>query len=186
MNGHVVSESAENIFHLLVYYCQNQDRVTQDTEHSIVTLVNIRALRGQHELEKDWDSTITEYVKPVFKDMTKTFKMIEELLSKARGASGVPLNYVIRTYFPPAEVADNPVTNYTSKDADMIDRVPIFLELGVGDEEMGLFHEIFQVDQKKVYDILFTIFSATEAWVYSKNSCKYKRGRKIFLDLYAH
>ena len=100
MNGHVVSESAENIFHLLVYYCQHQDLVTQDTDHSIVTLVNIRALRGQHELEKDWDSTITEYVKPVFKDMTKTFKMIEELLSKARGDSGFPLNYVIRTYFP--------------------------------------------------------------------------------------
>ena len=68
----------------------------------------------------------------------------------------------------------------------MISRAPILLELGVGDEEMGPFHDIFQVDQKKVYDILFTVFSATEAWVYSKTSRKEKLGRKLFLDLYAH
>ena len=54
----------------------------------------------------------------------------------------------------------------------MIACAPFWLELGVGDEEMGPFHDIFQVDQKKVYDILFTIFSATEAWVYSKTSLK--------------
>ena len=51
---------------------------------------------------------------------------------------------------------------------------------------MGPLHDIFQVNQKKVYDILFTIFSATEDWVYSKTSCKEKWGRKIFLALYAH
>ena len=51
---------------------------------------------------------------------------------------------------------------------------------------MGLFHDIFQVKQKKVYNILFSIFSATEYWVYSKTSRKEKRGRKIFLDLYGH
>ena len=56
----------------------------------------------------------------------------------------------------------------------------------MGDEETGPFNDIFQVNQKKVYDILFTIFSATEAWVYSKISCKDKRGRKLFLALYAH
>ena len=56
----------------------------------------------------------------------------------------------------------------------MIARAPILLELGVIDEEMGPFHDIFQVDQKKFYNILFTIFSATEAWVYSKTSCKEK------------
>ena len=61
-----------------------------------------------------------------------------------------------------------------------------FLELGVGDEEMGPFHYIFQVDQKKVYDILFTIFSATGDWVYLKTSFKDKRGRKLFLALYVH
>ena len=55
-------------------------------------MVNIFALHGQRELEKDWDLTITEYFKPVFKDMTKTFEMIEELLIKARVSSGVPLN----------------------------------------------------------------------------------------------
>ena len=42
---------------------------------------------------------ITEYVKPFFEDITKTFKMIKELLSKARGDSRAPLNYVIRTDF---------------------------------------------------------------------------------------
>ena len=33
---------------------------------------------------------------------------------------------------------------------------------------------------------MFTVFSVTEAWVYSKTSHKEKRGRKLFLDLYAH
>ena len=51
---------------------------------------------------------------------------------------------------------------------------------------MGPLHGIFQVKQKKVYAILFTIFSATEAWVYLKTSRKEKRTRKIFLALYAH
>ena len=96
--------------------------------------MNLRALRGQRDIEKDWDSAITEYVKPVFKDMPNKFEMIEELLSKARGASGFPLNYVIRNDFSPAYGADNPGTNYTSKDTEMIAREPILLELGVGDE----------------------------------------------------
>ena len=44
--------------------------------------------------------TIMEYVKPVLKDILNKFEIIKELLSKARGTSGVPLNYVIRTDFP--------------------------------------------------------------------------------------
>ena len=117
-----------------MYYCQNQDRVTQDTNHSLVTLVNICALCGQRELEKDWYLTITEYVKPVFKDMSKTFEMIEELISKARGAPGITLSCVISTYFFPANGADDPGSNYTPKYAEMIARAPILLELGVGYE----------------------------------------------------
>ena len=104
----------------------------------------------------------------MIKDTPKTFEIIEE----ARGASGVPLNYVIRNGLSPADVADDPGSNYTSKDAEMIDHVPIVLELGVGDEGMGSFHDILQVNQKKVYYILFTIFSATKAWLYSKTSSK--------------
>ena len=61
----------------------------------------------------------------------------------------------------------------------MIACAPILLELSVGNEEMGPFHEIFQFDQKKVYDILFTIFSTTEAWVYSKTGRNEKWGRKL-------
>ena len=118
--------------------------------------------------------------------MPKIFEMIKELLSKARGGPGVTLNYVIRTGFSPADGADDPGNNYTPKDAEMIACAPTLLELGVVDEEMGPFHNIFQVDQKKVYDILFIIFSATEARVYSKTSRKEKRGRKLFLALYAH
>ena len=133
-DGHVVSEPAENIFQLFVYYCQHQYRVTQETDHSLVTLVNIRTLCGQRELEKDWDSTITEYVKPIFKDMSKTFEMIEELISKARGAPGITLSCVISTYFYPANGADDPGSNYTPKYAEMIARTPILLELGVGYE----------------------------------------------------
>ena len=98
-NGHAVSESAENILSLLVYYCQHQERVTWDTDHSLVTLMNIHALRGQRELEKYWNSMITEYVKPVLKYNPKTFKMTEEMLSTSRGSYGVPFNYVIRTDF---------------------------------------------------------------------------------------
>ena len=124
--------------------------------------MNLRALREQSELKKYWDSTITEYVKPIFKDMPTTFEMIKELLSKARIASGVPLQYVIRNDLSPADGADNPWNNFTSKDTKMIARAQILLELGVVDEEMGPFHGIFQVDQKKVYDILFVIFSAPE------------------------
>ena len=187
MNGHVVSDSAQYIFHLLVFYCQHQYRVTRDTDHSFFALVNLGALCGKHDLEKNLDSTITEYVKSFFKDITKTFEMIEEpLFSKALGASGVPLNYAIRTYLSPSDGADNPGTNHTSNDANMIARVLLLLELGVGDEEMGPFHDIFQVYQKKVYDILFTIFSANEAWVYLETSCKEKRGPKLLLALYVH
>ena len=157
-DGNVVSKTAENIFHLLVYYYQHQDRVTQETDHYLATLVNLCALFGKRELDKDWDSMITEYAKPVFKDMPKTFEMIEKLISKAMGDSGVPLNYVIRTDLYPADGADYTGTNYTSKDAEMIACAPIFLETCVRDEKMGPFHEIFQADHKKVYDILFTIF----------------------------
>ena len=148
--------------------------------------MNLRALCRQHELDKDWYLTITEYSKLVFKDMPQIFEMIEELLSKASGASGVSLKYNIRTGLSHIDGADNTGSNYTSKDAEMIACAPILLELGMTDEEMEPFHDIFQVDQKKLYDILFAIFSATEAWVYSNTSCKEKRGRKLLLDLYAH
>ena len=70
----------------------------------------------------------------MFKDIPKTFEMIEELLSKARGSSVVPTNHVIRTGLSPAYGADNPGYNYTSKDAEMITCAPFILELGVGDE----------------------------------------------------
>ena len=96
--------------------------------------MNLCALRGKRDIEKDWDLEIIEYVKLVFKDMPKKSEMIEELLSKARGASGVPLNYVIRNDLSPAYGADNPGTNYTSKDTEMIAREPMFLEMSVGDE----------------------------------------------------
>ena len=98
----------------------------------------------------------------------------------------VPLNYVIRTNLYLDDKADDPGTNYTYKNTDMIACAPILLEMGVWDDEMGPFHDIFQVDQKKFYDILFTIFSATEAWVYSETICKEKRGRTLFLALYVH
>ena len=98
--------------------------------------------------------------------MTKTFEMIKELLSNSRGSSGVPLDYVISTDLSPVYWADNPGTNYTSKNAEMIICAPIFFELDVVDEEMGPFHDILQVNQKNFYDILFTIFSATESWLY--------------------
>ena len=75
---------------------------------------------------------ITEYFKPVFKDIPKTFEMIEELLSKARGASGIPLDYVIRTDLSPADGGDIPGTNYTSKDAEMIACAPICFGAGCG------------------------------------------------------
>ena len=78
--------------------------------------MNLRSFCGQHELEKDWDLTIMEYVKLVFKDMPKTFEIIEELISKARRDSRVPLNYVICTDLSPADGADDPGTNYNSKD----------------------------------------------------------------------
>ena len=91
-----------------MYYCQHQDRVTWDTDHSLFTLANLCALRGQRDLEKDWDSTITEYVKLIFKDIPKTFNMIEEQISKARRASGVLLNYVIRNGLSPDDGADDP------------------------------------------------------------------------------
>ena len=55
--------------------------------------------------------TITEYVKPVFKDMPNTFKMIEELLSKARVTYVVLLNYVTGTGLYPAAGADNTGSN---------------------------------------------------------------------------
>ena len=181
-DGHVVSKPAENLFHILVYYFQHQDRVTWETDHSLAPLANLRALRGQRELEKDQDSKITKYVKPVLKDIPNSFEMIEEVLSKAMGDSGVPLNYVIRTGLSAADRADDPGYNYTFKDAEMIACVPILLELGVGDEEMGPFHDIFQVNHKKVYYILFTIFSATESWAYSRTSSKEKQGHKLFLD----
>ena len=32
-NVHVLSDSAENLLHLLLYYFQYQDRVTRDTDH---------------------------------------------------------------------------------------------------------------------------------------------------------
>ena len=56
-----------------------------------------------------------------------------DILQVDQNNSG-PLNYVIRNDFSPAYGADNPGTNYTSKDTEMIAREPILLELGVGDE----------------------------------------------------
>ena len=52
-NEYVVFESAENLFLLLVYYCQHQYRVTRDTDHYLVTLVNLRALCEKLDIKKD-------------------------------------------------------------------------------------------------------------------------------------
>ena len=58
------------------------------------------------------------------------------MIDKARGDLGVSLNYVICTNFPHAVGAEDPDTNYTSKESEIITRAPILAARGVGDEEI--------------------------------------------------
>ena len=70
-----------------------------------------------------------------------------------RGGSEVPLSYVVRKsneLHPNTEV-DDPVTSYTTTDADMFKRAPIITEGNpLGTEEDGPFDDSFVADRGKV------------------------------------
>ena len=191
-DGHVVSFTAQTLFHSLVYYVQHRRRTSRPIDVGVIDKTTVRALRFQQDMEKNWpsDTTTVDDVKVNFKNMPKTMELVMDVIRKKRGVTGARLDYVLRKELRPKTSASDPSTNYATIDEEVVARHPIVTSGAPADdsvaEAQGPFDQHFVVDSQAVYDILFSIFGNTEAWTYSKDFRKGKWGRKLWMKLQSH
>ena len=88
-DGHVVSFTAQTLFHSLVYYVQHRRRTSRPIDIGVIDKTAVRALRFQHEMEKSWpsDTTTVDDVKVNFKNMPKTMELVMDVIRKKRGTT---------------------------------------------------------------------------------------------------
>ena len=181
----------------LAWALRHQIRVSRPEDFGNITAAICRKLEKQKKKEDTWNKDSNnkideaEMPKVNFNDIPKTFEELDELLHRTRGPSGGFLSYVVRkTLIPPAE-DDDPSTNYTTTDAEMIARAPI-IDLDEWDEdaavedleESGPFHESFQEDMVPVWYALYAMFHKNRVWIHAKATNADKNGRKCYWILH--
>jgi hypothetical protein len=158
-------------------------------------------LREQKELVDTWFETNKE---PDYSPLTldvasapKVFDKIKTILTRVRGAAGIPLAYVIRHQLEPPDGDDDPPygeddSKYPSYDEEMIARAPILLpgtwRFGQDEhlETSGPFAVNFRGDNMKVWGILHAMLSNTGAWQHVKKFSAGQNGRQAWRTLQTH
>eukprot|EP00543_Licmophora_paradoxa_P009148 CAMPEP_0202448362 /NCGR_PEP_ID=MMETSP1360-20130828/7172_1 /ASSEMBLY_ACC=CAM_ASM_000848 /TAXON_ID=515479 /ORGANISM="Licmophora paradoxa, Strain CCMP2313" /LENGTH=287 /DNA_ID=CAMNT_0049065891 /DNA_START=408 /DNA_END=1272 /DNA_ORIENTATION=- len=188
--GVAVSARAEINLKLAVYHIKHQERVSRSVTYANATLVTIRKLTRQRDMENKSESVVdAPKIDP--KDWAKTMEAIIEWLGTFRGVTGAPLSYTVRKNLEPAAEASDPSTNYSTLDEEMIARAPIVDLTAVGgvgraNENNGPFVDTFMIDRVEVWAKIVALFQPTEAWTYAKVGRSKKDGRKGYLAIYDH
>jgi hypothetical protein len=131
-DGHQISEMAMTRMQLLVFYAKHLDRIQQKFEIAGTNLTKITPYKAQKTLEKDWLKNNPEpKYEPMALDGSRAaiaFDQAGVILRRIRGATGVPLSYMIlhalRAPYNdrPCRESDSPYGTY---DEEMVARAPI-------------------------------------------------------------
>ena len=150
--GNVIAERAEQNLKIAAFLGRLWIRTSRDSmdETEIMTAANsslFTRARNQKKLEDGWDNSEHTEMLPftngeLDKDFTEAYDQFIEDLHCVRGSEGVPLDYLARKVLIPIDWADDPSTNYTTPDDEMVARVRIIQE----DLEMGDSSDYFPHD----------------------------------------
>ena len=196
--GIKVSAVAQLNFGLMCYYVKHKkQRVDRSVTFASVNLAAVKRLKAQEQLEKNHkDPTIVPTID--FKNWPKTMELLDQWVKGHRGVHGSSLGYVFRraeNLFPPA-AADDPPTGdadsvYESHDEEVIARHRIINQASATrtlkqHEKSGPFTEEYLSDRKRVWDLLCSVLSETDANTVIKPYKDKTDGRGAYLAVWDH
>jgi hypothetical protein len=191
--GIQVSAMAEANLKRMTYQMRHSTRVSRPFVWADISLVSVRALSAQAEMEASHKDPITLPIMDP-KNWTKNFEAIDEYFRGLRGYKKSPLSYVYRGDLVPALAAVDPPTGapgslHISHDDKMCARGPILLAgaaVGPDTETIGPFAPSFIVDRAAVWEKLAEILLTNDAFTVIKAAKKAQNGRRAYQLLYAH
>ena len=191
--GMQVSAMAETNLKRMVFQMTHTVRVSRAVVFQDISLVSVRALSAQAEMEASHkDPTALPVMDP--KNWTKNFEAIDEYFRGTRGQKKHPLKYVFRDLLVPPLAAVDPQTGvvgstHFSHDDEMIVRGPILLAgavVGPDAETLGPFASSFLVDRAEVWEKLAEILLPHDAFTVIKAAKKTRNGRLAYQLLFRH
>ena len=191
--GMQVSAMAEANLKRMCYELRHHTRVSRPVVWADITLLSVRALSAQAEMEASHRDPITLPVMDP-KNWTKNFEAIDEHFRGLRGYKKCTLDYVYRPDLVPVLAAVDPPTGtvgslHISHDDEMCARGPILLvgaAVGPDAETTGPFAPSFIVDRAAVWEKLAEILLTNDAFTVIKAAKKTRNGRLAYQLLYAH
>ena len=188
-----IAELAVTRLKLLTFWIRHQHRTGCEiggVQNPLVRtdLTTLNLLKEQKRLEDVWAANNKE---PEYASISldlasaaKAFEKVKTILTRIRGVLGVHLVYVIRHLLIPEDHDRDPAfgdndtitgdSEYTSHDHETITRCPILAKncdynLEYNELEIqGPFVPTFLTDSKKVWAILYALFSTSSVWQHVK------------------
>jgi hypothetical protein len=182
--GMQVLAMAEGKLKCMCYQLRHHTRVSRPVVWADITMLSVRALSAQAEMETSHRDPITLPVMDP-KNWTKNFKAIDEYFRGLRGYKKSLLCYVYCPDLVPALAAVDPPTGtvgslHISHDDEMCARGPILLAgaaVGPDAETLGPFAPSFIVDRSAVWEKLAEILLTNDAFTVIKGAKKTRNGR---------
>ena len=181
--GEVVALRAENNLKLMCFYIRYMKYTSRPLVVTDLTLTNVRGLRPHKVWQEECEAP--EQKEMEFSHKTNwpmTIEAMEEHLKSVLGEAGIPLAYVIRPTVDPSPAAEDPATNYTTKQEELIARAPHTEEV----EGNAVKTAWYNSDNEAVWEIMATWTRNTECWTYVRPAQKNRDGRMAFLNLKEH
>jgi hypothetical protein len=182
--GIPASLRAETNLKLGSFWLRHQAKVSRSVTAVDITLAAVRRLR---ELKDSEDQAAVKVDPPLIneRDWTKTMEAIEEHLRANLGETKIPLAYVVREDIEMPAGAD-PSAGYILIQDEMIRRAPHRIPAhGVPVEDQAL-DPTFQIDNRKVWQILSDLCHDKDCWTYIKPFQRRRDGRGAYWGLWNH
>jgi hypothetical protein len=184
-NGCQVAWQTEKTLKRLVYWLQHRDRISRPTTPTDVTHAGVLSAALQHLMDTEKDHVNpTEPTKLDMTDWPRVFEILDDSLSLITGYTGVPLSYLIRSDRRAPLDADDPGTNYSTLEAEMVARAPHFVLNPTNDGILLV--PAFSTDNEALAVILTSLFQDSKHWVHFKDQCKKRDGRAAYLHARGH
>jgi hypothetical protein len=143
----------ETNLELLAFLVRHYIRVSRALQPHEVTLDLVNQIKERVDYEETWTAAPDE--KPVLnnQDWYHTMEDIRNYLARTPGTTKIPLAYVVRESIEVLPSAEDPSTNYTSLDAEMIARAPHGTAT-------------YSYDNHSVWNILYDLCKQHESWTH--------------------
>jgi hypothetical protein len=178
--GNRVSVQAQNNLTFLCYYLRYLTRVSRTTTEAAIQLNDILKLCDLRTKEKDFkDPTTVPEIDE--KDWPKTMEIMKGHIEAKYGCKKTPLGYLIRDVVEPPPEADDPSTNYRSREAELVARCP-------HQDAAGAYTDDYNTDNTMLFNWLQDNYRDTVIWTYIRqdNAQRDKDGRKAWFNLTQH